>query len=874
MKEKSSLQSTVRLLIVFTISFSLASLPGPLSPTLRFGDVPVANASLLSAVPNSPWYPAGAATNTEVVNIFASSSSELSALCSGLIDLTDFPFPQTLPQNLCPNIGNIAISTPVSDHTFFDIEFNLGNNFWGVPFQFGNNASGVQIRQGIAHLFDKTVYTSNDPDLAGRSITVDDQVLPGEGLPAANPCAWDPLFPETGTSCIVGAPGGLSYHIASASGLCGTETSKLACQYPWMQGFGSRDFCAAAQHFVAAGLGTGEDANCVLTGINTAALTSHSVNLVAKSDRLARYRLGAGIAQGICALLTGSFTTGCIGGSPGTSCTVAVGTAMPANAILCLSSATGYPSCVFYTGTPGVDTCWGMYTGGFGGVFPFDGLLYTAYNSQFVSGGSFDHPPCTSTLLQDAAFNYLYMCVPAYDTVSNATQLTPCLSAPGDPVAGQSTPTFANCPGTSKLTDVSAGYQAEDLFGRGAYAIPVYGGSTQNGYLANWSRVINADGVGIANYFTWLDAHSVNPAVAGTIRQGFSQPTFSLNPYAATIPQDFYVLSNIYDSLYLPNPSNPAQVIDWMVANDQVLNNSQLGYTPPAGTIASIRNTLRTDLFWHDGAKVTSWDVKFDFLTLLANCRINCVLTGPVVSVHVLSASEFDINLRSIGPFTKQAWLTPTIFPGRHWTVCGQAAWDTDVATGNVPDSCMAVPLSMASITFDPLAAGILIGSGSWMCKNLLTGIVGGGCSSTGLQNPPAGGSYTLTRFGVGSPPAGSPVNSYFRSGGDLALYIWSGNTGDSTHDIINISIVALCLGKPLGTINCTHWQKGIGAPGASAVVDITQVSEVARFFGLSWTSPFAWNDLTGAGSFPPVLYEGTLTLNPCSIDPVNGYDC
>jgi hypothetical protein len=105
-------------------------------------------------------------------------------------------------------------------------------------------------------------------------------------------------------------------------------------------------------------------------------------------------------------------------------------------------------------------------------------------------------------------------------------------------------------------------------------------------------------------------------------------------------------------------------------------------------------------------------------------------------------------------------------------------------------------------------------------------------------------------------------------------MYIWSGNTGDSTHDIINISAVAVCFEKPLGTTGCAHWQKGIGAPGGSAVIGITQVAEVARFFGVSWTSPFTWTDLTGIGAFPPVLYEGTVTLNPCSIDPINGYDC
>jgi hypothetical protein len=806
--------------------------------------------------------------NTELVNIFSSGAAESSALCAGSIDLTDIstgPLP----------CSNAALTTPVSSHDYFEIEFNLGNNFWGVPFQFGNSASGVQIRQGIAHLFDKNVFVNNDPSIAGRSISIDNPLPPSDGLPAANPCGWDSLFPESGSSCVVGAAGGLAYHLASASGLCGNETVQAACLFPWMPGFASPDFCAAAQHFIAAGLATGKDTNCVLTGVKTSSLVAHPVDFIAKSDRPARYNLATGLTQAICALFTGSFTVGCISGSPGTGCTTTVpGASLPANAIICLTPVTGYPACVFETPLTSVNLCWGLYTGGFGGVFPFDSSLYFIYNSLLVSGGSFDHPPCAATTATNYPSNYMYMCVPAYDSTSTQMEFAPCLSASGDPAPGQTAPTFADCLGTTKLTSVSAGYQTEDLFGRGAYTIPLYSDAFQFAYLSNWARVINADGVGLPNYFTWLDAYSANPAVAGTMRQGFSQLTFSLNPYAARTLQDFYFLGNIYDSLYMSNPSSPSQVIDWMTVSDRVLNNTQLGYTPPAGTVASIRNVLRSDLFWQDGAKASAWDVKFAFLTYLTcpACQFQGSLS-PVVDVHVLSPSVFDINLRSMGPFTKLALGSVPIIPGRHWSVCSTATWDVDVAAGNVPSSCIAVSSTKSSVTFDPLAAGILIGSGPWMCKNPSTGVIGGGCSSTGSQNPPAGGSYTLTRFGIGTQP-GASLNSYFRSNGDLALDIWSGNTGDSTHDIINISAVAVCFEKPLGTIGCTHWQKGIGAPGGSSVIGITQVAEVARFFGVSWTSPFAWNDLTGIAAFPPVLYEGTVTLNPCSIDPINGYDC
>jgi hypothetical protein len=176
----------------------------------------------------------------------------------------------------------------------------------------------------------------------------------------------------------------------------------------------------------------------------------------------------------------------------------------------------------------------------------------------------------------------------------------------------------------------------------------------------------------------------------------------------------------------------------------------------------------------------------------------------------------------------------------------------------------------MTSASFDPLAAGILIGSGPWMCKNLTSGAVGGGCSSTGFENPPAGGSYTLTRFGAGN----SPFSPYFRGSSNLALWIWTGNTGKETSDFLNISTVANCFNRPLATAGCVHWQRGIGNPGSGHLVGFLQVSEVASYFEVGWTTPFNWTDLTGIGGFPPVLYEGLVILNPCTVDPVNGYDC
>src|SRR2546425_5250980 len=221
---------------------------------------------------------------------------------------------------------------------------------------------------------------------------------------------------------------------------------------------------------------------------------------------------------------------------------------------------------------------------------------------------------------------------------------------------------------------------------------------------------------------------------------------------------------------------------------------------------------------------------------------------------------------------------------------------------GLVCRGCMSVTVAMATIPFNPLSTipnngvspGILIGSGLFECQST-GGIVGGsGCSSTGFKHPAGGGSYSFTRFGCNratgtcNAPGANPTSTYFRSDGNLALAIWAGVNGDSTHDLIIVSNLAFCFNKPVGTPSCSQWQRGIGNPGAGTIVNVAQVSAVVRFSqDGNWVSPFNWlpgiplaccpfmsSPPVGIQSAPPVLVEGTNTLSPCSIDPVNGYDC
>jgi hypothetical protein len=444
----------------------------------------------------------------------------------------------------------------------------------------------------------------------------------------------------------------------------------------------------------------------------------------------------------------------------------------------------------------------------------------------------------------------------------------------------------------------------------------------------------NTNGVGITNYYTWLNAWNAPlPATPATLRQGFSQSTRSTSPYIAETAHDYYILGSILDKLGRVNPYAPNQLLNWMTVSTNLICNTAascqpaLTYQAPSGTVATYRLTLRSDMFFHDGRQVMSFDVAFSYLSLLASGAFQSAGANPLVGITLLSPQQFDLNLNGNGPTTLVYLMGLTIMPGRYWTSIGPSAWDSASASCPLGSNCFAAqyginfsligtnglptvvcntgpgltncPFSPNNMnvdpakivpTYDPVATGTLIGSGPWMCVSSV-GTRGQGCTATGMQNPPANtAGYTLTRFGTGHAPGSSLTDNYFRSSGNAALWFWSGDTGDFAHDFLNLSIIAKCFGTPIGTPSCTQWQQGIGGDrnGLPTVIGLIPISIVSRFVGVDFVSVAAdlvngpnptapWNQAAipmiavgPANSFDgfpaPVLYEGAQTLNPSSI--------
>jgi hypothetical protein len=312
--------------------------------------------------------------------VFTDESAEFTALQTtpSPIDFTDWPADSGTISSI---IGNPAfqVTSPISDTGYFELQFMMGNNFWGCQFNFGNAACGTHIRQAFAHALDKNIFITTE--LAGNAQPIDNPVPPSVDLNTPDPCAWDATHVQSGPGCQVNGVGGTAYHLAAAAAGSGCSGTK---SFAYTPGCGTPDFCAAADHLVAAGLASGHNPNtgtnpCVLTGV-VAAVTANPIQIFVRSDNNQRLHAGNSYAQFMCALFTGTFATGCtniVNVTPG--------------------PITAFPG--FTTSTTSVANTWFVYTAGFGNVLTFDSSLFFGYDSQFVSGiSSIQAPagPCQS----------------------------------------------------------------------------------------------------------------------------------------------------------------------------------------------------------------------------------------------------------------------------------------------------------------------------------------------------------------------------------------------------------------------------------------------------------------------------------------------
>jgi hypothetical protein len=356
---------------------------------------------------------------------------------------------------------------------------------------------------------------------------------------------------------------------------------------------------------------------------------------------------------------------------------------------------------------------------------------------------------------------------------------------------------------------------------------------------------------------------------ATTLRYGQASDTSQLNVFNAQTVWEFQTIGNVYDTLFSSNPDSPSAIFCWMCNSYQV-------------TVDGSGNThflvqLRQNLRWHDGQAVDASDVAFSLLALRDLAPVaGGALQGLLLSTQVLSSTTLDIV------FAGQSILYPVdlevfVIPRHIWQCSGvadcangavlvanaggsQAQYTSAGAGINVPSA------ARVSTSFDPVANGVLVGSGPFVCKSVFPsdlGTVGTGCiknadGSRGGQAIPIGGTAFLQAFDNTGTSA-DPFNQYFRSfnpawgtgsgtaaqSGQFQEFSYADQGKTASVTLTDLASVAACFGASGATASCTagnyaYWQRNAfeTTPGTIS----REAAIVASHYGDTYVSPLAWN--------------------------------
>jgi hypothetical protein len=785
--------------------------------------------------------------------------------------------------------------------------------------------AGIAVRQGVAHLLDKAQYVSSvlqnfgspiDNILAPAESTLHSGLDYGLQTPcstvgvqasACNPANQDTVGPYAvdptqpigsqqvwppylgGTfagpactsqaqieglagSCYLAVGGACSWDILVG---CGTFMGQTTVSANHLSGDGTAtvngdvtpgtpDFCAAAQDFVNAGLGTGVTSaatgcqiinfcanngggtSCFTTG--TAGLPGNNPVLLYRRTSLDRGPLTTGLGAAICELINGPTVTTCAQVKVSTISLAQAGGLVFSTG--CKSATEAGTTC----STQGPNRTWNMYSGG--------NTLAVTINTLFFETTLQDSSDlCGGTAAGEEPSAYYMICNTAMDTWANYGEFAP---LPNNAVAD---------------TQV-----ANDIAGNHTFVINLQAHAAQYAWLSGWQGVCNAPGVGIAqgNFNGLLNAWNPSPAVAGpTLRWGQKDSPDTLNPFSATTVTDFDVIQEVYDSLLVGTCYNLSSLYGYMVNSYQIVQNPGV-INPTAQTDSNcplnvqtgdglwpvggcVKLVLRGDNSWQDiyncaptvssclaSHSVTASDVKFTWQNINATGGLLTGNTANTVDVlynpSSLPSSAFGssggtqangqpeilyIALKQLSAWALFDIAAIPILPQHVWATASATSLpclSPSLGSSTVTDlhasdpACKADSAKLSGPGADPIANNREIGSSAFACASGTLGasgtVYGGGCSTSGTDTPAAGDSITLRRFqyqGTSASQQGSlNLNfAYFRTNGKYKNFAWADylalgsgtNNGFGAHGLVainDIQSVASCLGKSAPAGTCT----------------------------------------------------------------------
>ena len=745
------------------------------------------------------WSPFGPYVGRTVITVY-DFPAMFDAFVRGEVDLTDWPVEPSDEAAFSAN-PDMFLTQGQDEFGIFELDINHHAPFLGVAMQENRPAdgfnspstkqpttAGIHIRRALAHMLDKPDFIQGF-QLQGRASFVDIQAPPAQGLTIGG--AYPSYLPSSvlAEDCQEHpwfTPCDASNPPVSAYNLVADSLPDPFSSFANRGWSGLADLRATCDHFVLAGISvTPSGASCADVAAGTAKLVSggQTVTFYIRTHT-PRKAFGQIFLDGMNYLFDQ---------------TVAVN----ACRFFCDVSGTIF-------GTSEKDD-WNVYTGGWGlGSFPDH--LYALYHSSFASdacGGK----------RSSSAQNYVFYCSPEFDQEATAGE-------------------FA-----ATLADMSTHFSNAALIAhRDLMTIPVYSGAGIEFVALNgWNGLVSQIGQGFQKGFWSTLNMRCRPGFASadprympgggdctTIRRGFSQEVHKLSPFQATTIWDFEVLANIYDSMLKVNPLTGgvgSQIIDWMTVKHTSTYDA-------ASQTTTQTWTLRNDLKWHDGVALTAEDVAYSIIAF------RDIPSGPLLPTPtvIINATAIDgrtvrVNLVQQSPFYELNVGRLPILPKHKWApICG------DPPSFSSP---------CGDPSFDPMTAGIMVGSGPYMCLHVQTGTVGGTCTETASGNPGTqdvslGGRIILTAY-----------DGYMRGRPGVAdtplhRFSWSDVDNDGGVNILDIAAAALRFGLP-----DAYWNSGQNpmAPNVgtdASRVDIGELATVAFYFDHSLTRPFALSALTG----------------------------
>lgn len=168
---------------------------------------------------------------------------------------------------------------------------------------------------------------------------------------------------------------------------------------------------------------------------------------------------------------------------------------------------------------------------------------------------------------------------------------------------------------TTNLTEAKqALWKAQEKVSLMLPYIPIYMGMANVGFRADIAGVVLQKPLGGQSYLTTLDVHHISLPFGGVYKTPLGSDPRTLNPFTAISGDEWDVMDNILENLFIANPDQVSSDLPWLAKSwkieEATLNGSK---------ITKITFYLNDNVTWQDGVKFTAKDVNFTWWFIKVN---------------------------------------------------------------------------------------------------------------------------------------------------------------------------------------------------------------------------------------------------------------